>query len=61
MGAGVLPIAKHKKKLYFLFSREWIHSDCDPGLWSDFGGTRKIRKLIKKRPYVNVLKNQWVL
>lgn len=48
MGAGVLPIAKHKKKLYFLFSREWIHSDCDPGLWSDFGGTKENKETYKE-------------
>ena len=40
MGAGVLPIAFHKGKIYFLFSREWINAVEDPGLWSDFGGSK---------------------
>ena len=48
MGSGVLPIAKHNKKLYFLFSREWIHSDYDPGLWSDFGGTKENKETYKE-------------
>ena len=33
---GILPIAFHKKKLYFLFGRENKYNDT-PG-WSDFGG-----------------------
>ena len=40
MGAGVLPISFHKGKIYFLFSREWINSKEDGGLWSDFGGSK---------------------
>jgi hypothetical protein len=35
-GAGILPVAIHKKKLYFLFGRENKYNDT-PG-WSDFGG-----------------------
>jgi len=35
-GAGLLPVAIHKKKLYFLFGRENQYNDT-PG-WSDFGG-----------------------
>jgi 8-oxo-dGTP pyrophosphatase MutT (NUDIX family) len=35
-GAGLLPIATHKGKIYFLFGRENKYNDT-PG-WSDFGG-----------------------
>lgn len=35
-GAGILPVAIHKKKVYFLFGRENKYNDT-PG-WSDFGG-----------------------
>ena len=39
MGAGILPLASYKGKLYFLFSRETKDIDYkDSGLWSDFGG-----------------------
>ncbi len=38
MGAGVLPIAKHNGKLYFLFSREYGKGKEE---WRDFGGTRE--------------------
>ena len=40
MGGGVLPVAFNKGKLYFLFSREYINSKDDGGLWSDFGGSK---------------------
>ena len=40
MGAGVLPIAFYKGNIYFLFSREYINSTDDGGLWSDFGGSK---------------------
>ena len=40
MGAGILPIAFYKGKIYFLFSREELNADSDPGLWSDFGGAK---------------------
>ena len=40
MGGGVLPVAFYKGKLYFLFSREYINSKDDGGLWSDFGGAK---------------------
>jgi len=36
MGAGILPVAMHKGKLYFLFGKENKYADT-PG-WSDFGG-----------------------
>tara|TARA_B100000424_G_scaffold268781_1_gene264262 strand:+ start:1038 stop:1520 length:483 start_codon:yes stop_codon:yes gene_type:complete len=39
MGAGILPLASYKGKLYFLFSRESKNIKYkDSGLWSDFGG-----------------------
>ena len=42
MGGGILPVALYKKKIYFLFSREYIYSsDRDRGLWSDFGGSKE--------------------
>ena len=43
MGAGILPITINpdNNNIYFLLSREQINSDTDPGLWSDFGGTRE--------------------
>lgn len=37
MGAGVLPTAIFKNKLYFLFGRENQHENSAPG-FSDFGG-----------------------
>lgn len=40
MGAGILPIAIYKNKIYFLFSREYIKSKKNAGLWSDFGGSK---------------------
>ena len=40
MGAGILPLASYKGKLYFLFSRETKDKSYkDSGLWSDFGGS----------------------
>jgi ADP-ribose pyrophosphatase YjhB (NUDIX family) len=35
-GAGILPIALYKNKIYFLFGKENKHNDT-PG-WCDFGG-----------------------
>lgn len=40
MGGGVLPIAFYKGRIFFLFSREYINSKEDGGLWSDFGGSK---------------------
>jgi 8-oxo-dGTP pyrophosphatase MutT (NUDIX family) len=37
MGAGILPTAIHKNKLYFLFGKENKYEDSAPG-FSDFGG-----------------------
>ncbi len=48
MGAGVLPIAIHKKKIYLLFSREEINSNDDAGLWSDFGGSKDRKETYKQ-------------
>tara|TARA_A100001011_G_scaffold385355_1_gene459238 strand:- start:82 stop:618 length:537 start_codon:yes stop_codon:yes gene_type:complete len=39
MGGGILPIAIHKNKLYFLFGLE-NNMDDTPG-WADFGGGKK--------------------
>ena len=36
MGAGVLPIARHNNKLYFLFGKEYGPNAKNK--WSDFGG-----------------------
>lgn len=41
MGGGILPMAWKNKKRYFLFSRETIDGDDDPGKWSDFGGGKE--------------------
>ena len=41
MGAGILPVTVHRGKVYFLFSREYINSKDDGGLWSDFGGSKE--------------------
>ena len=35
MGAGILPVAEHNGKLYFLFGKEYNGKK-----WSDFGGAR---------------------
>ena len=38
MGAGILPVAIHNNKLYFLFGKERERDgESAPG-WSDFGG-----------------------
>ena len=40
--AGILPIAYHNGKVYFLFGRETKDVKTrQSGLWSDFGGTRE--------------------
>ncbi len=41
MGGGILPVAFHKGKIYFLFSREYSKSKTKRGLWSDFGGSKE--------------------
>lgn len=48
MGAGVLPISFYKGNIYFLFSREWINSKEDGGLWSDFGGSKDNNESFKE-------------
>ena len=49
MGAGVLPFAIHKGHIYFLFSREYINANVDPGLWSDiFGGKEEKNETVKE-------------
>tara|TARA_B100001758_G_scaffold247149_1_gene264095 strand:+ start:9718 stop:10233 length:516 start_codon:yes stop_codon:yes gene_type:complete len=37
MGAGILPVAIYKNKLYFLFGKETFDDSGETG-WSDFGG-----------------------
>ena len=40
--AGILPVAFHNNKIYFLLSRETIDVKYrDAGKWSDFGGSRE--------------------
>ena len=41
MGGGILPVAYHNGKVKFLFSREAMYTDDDPGKWSDFGGGKE--------------------
>ena len=48
MGAGVLPIGFYKGRIYFLFSREYINSKEDGGLWSDFGGSKDKNETYKE-------------
>lgn len=48
MGGGILPVALHNNTIYFLFSREYIHSKDKGGLWSDFGGSREGNETYKE-------------
>lgn len=41
MGGGILPVTIYRNKVYFLFSREYIGSKDDGGMWSDFGGSKE--------------------
>ena len=48
MGAGILPIAFFRGRIFFLFGREYIHAlepngkpFKDAGKWSDFGGAKE--------------------
>ena len=45
MGSGILPVAIHNNKFYFLFSREVYHKNeddnDDTNRWSDFGGEKE--------------------
>lgn len=41
MGGGILPVTVYRNKVYFLFSREYIGSKDDGGMWSDFGGSKE--------------------
>ena len=47
MGGGILPVAIHKGTVLFLFSREWIKAQEDPGKWSDFGGSKEKKESYK--------------
>ena len=55
MGGGILPVAFHKGKAKFLFSREALHTDDDPGKWSDFGGGKEGRET----PYQTAVREGW--
>ena len=41
MGAGILPVAKFKNKIYFLFA-----SELSDNKWSDFGGKQEKNETI---------------
>jgi len=55
MGGGILPVAYHKGKITFLFSREALYGDDDPGKWSDFGGGKEG----KETPYHTAVREGW--
>ena len=55
MGGGILPVAYHKGKIKFLFSREALHGDEEPGKWSDFGGGKEGRET----PYQTAVREGW--
>ena len=55
MGAGILPIAFFKGRIYFLFGREYIQATepdgtlfKDAGKWSDFGGAKDNNETYKE-------------
>ena len=55
MGAGILPIAFFKGRIYFLFGREYIQATepdgslfKDAGKWSDFGGAKENKETYKE-------------
>lgn len=55
MGAGILPIAFFKGRIYFLFGREYIQAIepdgslfKDSGKWSDFGGAKDNKETYKE-------------
>ena len=46
--AGILPIAFHNGKIYFLYGRETKdYKSKDSGKWSDFGGAREKNESLK--------------
>ena len=55
MGGGILPVAYHNGKVKLLFSREALHTDDDPGKWSDFGGSKEGRET----PYQTAVREGW--
>ena len=55
MGGGILPVAYHNGKVKFLFSREAMYTDDDPGKWSDFGGGKEGRET----PYQTAVREGW--
>ena len=42
MGAGILPVAEHNGKIYFLFGKETFDDSGEVG-WADFGGGKESR------------------
>ena len=44
MGGGILPMALHNNKIYYLFAREENDKNIDIGMWSDFGGAKEKRE-----------------
>lgn len=47
--AGILPVAFHEGKVYFLFGRETIYMQSkDMGKWSDFGGMKEKNESAKE-------------
>jgi hypothetical protein len=55
MGGGILPMALYKGKRYFLFSRETLDGEDDPGKWSDFGGSKKKHET----PFATAIREGW--
>ena len=55
MGGGILPVSYKNKKLFFLFSRETIDGNDDPGKWSDFGGGKEK----KETPLQTAIREGW--
>ena len=57
MGGGILPVAYHNGKAKFLFSREALHTDDDPGKWSDLVVAKKVERRLIRRLSGRVGKN----
>lgn len=55
MGGGILPMALYKGKRYFLFSRETLDGEDDPGKWSDFGGSKQKHET----PFATAIREGW--
>ena len=48
MGAGILPVAYHNNKYYFLFSKEYQIKNKNFIDWRDFGGGKENNETIKE-------------